>query len=186
MKRLVVSELDHLRELERIVRAVVGAAGDEGWLEYGPDPEDATPLQRAVNEVARKILYYHFPGDGCLDEERERPELKLVGVAILRPEAMPAGMEETYEQACLRLGVEARPEGWALWNTWGDDGQVKVTMVVAAVDTTEGLLWHWSRGREFNPVTPLPSQVALIHHGWHAHMIFSPWGVRRLGLRGQP
>ncbi|MFJ9839974.1 hypothetical protein ACIRYZ_05815 [Kitasatospora sp. NPDC101155] len=171
--------------MERLVHAVVRAADKEGWLEYGPEPGDATPLQRAVNELARNVLYYHFPGDGCLHEEQDRPELKLAGVAILRPEAMPEGMEETYEQACLRLGVDARPEGWALWNTWGDGG-IPVTMVVAAVDTTEGLLWHWSRGRRFYPVTPLPSQVALVHSGWHAHMIFSPEGVRRMGLRRQP
>ncbi|MFD8477895.1 hypothetical protein [Kitasatospora sp. NPDC059673] len=69
--------------------------------------------------------------------------------------------------------------------TW-DDGNLQVTMVVSAVDTTEGLLMNWSRGLVRYPVTPLPSQVALVHHGWAAHMIFSPFGVKKLGLGGQP
>ncbi|MFD7642130.1 hypothetical protein ACFV4P_15880 [Kitasatospora sp. NPDC059795] len=59
-------------------------------------------------------------------------------------------------------------------------------MVVAAVDTTEGLLSNWSRGIASRPVTPVPSQIAVVHHGWASHMIFSPSGVKKLGLGGQP
>ncbi|MFF5044542.1 hypothetical protein [Streptomyces nigra] len=114
-----LTELDHLREVERLARAVVAAAGGEGWLSYAPDPDDTTGLQRAVNALARSIRHYHFPGDGCAEED-ERPVLKLAGVAVLRPDAMPTGWTETYEDGCGRLGVEPRPEGWALWNTWGD------------------------------------------------------------------
>ncbi|MBO1414934.1 hypothetical protein [Streptomyces sp. FH025] len=185
MTRPELSELEYLREIERLARAVTGAASAEGWLSYEPEAEDATRLQRAVNALAREIRHYHFPGDGCLSEEADRPEVKLAGAAILRPGAMPEGMGEGYEEACSRLGVEARPEGWALWNTWGD-GDIRVTMVVSAVDTTEGLLANWSRGRELHPVMPVPSQIALIHHGWAAHMVFSPFGVRKLGLGGRP
>ncbi|MFF3405315.1 hypothetical protein ACFYW8_03690 [Streptomyces sp. NPDC002742] len=185
MTRPELSELDHLREIERLASVVAGAASAEGWLSYQPEADDATPLQRAVNALARGLRHYHFPGDGCLDDEADRPELKLAGVVILRPGAMPDGMEENYEEACARLGVEARPEGWALWNTWGD-GKLQVTMVVSAVDTTEGLLANWSRGKAVYPLTPVPSQIALIHHGWAAHMVFSPFGVKKLGLGGQP
>ncbi|MFF3002343.1 hypothetical protein ACFVTF_05980 [Kitasatospora sp. NPDC057940] len=185
MTRPELSELEYLREIERLARAVTGVASAEGWLSYGPEAEDATRLQRAVNALAREIRHYHFPGDGCLGEEADRPEVKLAGVAILRPGAMPESMGESYEEACSRLGVEARPEGWALWNTWGD-GDLQVTMVVSAVDTTEGLLANWSRGRELYPVMPVPSQIVLIHRGWAAHMVFSPFGVRKLGLGGQP
>ncbi|MEU7120684.1 hypothetical protein [Streptomyces zaomyceticus] len=53
---------------------------------------------------------------------------------MLKPEGMPAGVEE----ACARIGFAPRPEGWALWNTWSDGG-LKVTMVVSAVETTKGL-----------------------------------------------
>ncbi|WP_344324488.1 hypothetical protein [Kitasatospora putterlickiae] len=60
-----------------------------------------------------------------------------------------------------------------------------MTMVVSAVDTTEGLVANWSRGKSYYPVTPLPSQIALVHHGWAAHMIFSPFGVKKLGLGGR-
>jgi hypothetical protein len=55
-------------------------------------------------------------------------------------------VEEGYEEVCARIGVEPRPEGWALWNTWSD-GELKVTMVVTSVETTGGLLENWSRGR---------------------------------------
>ncbi|MFF0294586.1 hypothetical protein ACFYST_15060 [Kitasatospora sp. NPDC004614] len=184
MPRPELSELEHLREIERLAAAVTNAASAEGWLSFEPEAEEATRLQRAVNALARARRHYHFPGDGCLDEE-DRPGLKVAGVLLLRPGAMPLGMTETYEQACARLGVEARTEGWALWNTWGDE-DVRVTMVVTAVDTTEGLLANWSRGRVVYPVTPVPSQIALIVHGWAAHMTFSPFGVRKLGLGGRP
>ncbi|MFD3450646.1 hypothetical protein ACFWVC_00490 [Streptomyces sp. NPDC058691] len=59
---------------------------------------------------------------------------------------MPIGTDETYPHACARLGVEARTEGWALWDTWFD-GNAKVTAVVSAVDTTEGLLTNCAKGR---------------------------------------
>ncbi|MEV7117338.1 hypothetical protein [Kitasatospora griseola] len=185
MTRPELSELDHLKELERLARAVTNAAWGEGLLADDRDAENGTPLQRALHALSRGLRRYHFRGDGCLEEEEDRPDLKLAGVVVLRPGAMPEGMTETYEEACARLGVEARPEGWALWNTWGD-GDLHVTMVVAAVDTTEGLLMNWSRGIAHYPVTPLPSQIAVIHHGWAAHMIFSPFGVKKLGLGGQP
>ncbi|MFF3842571.1 hypothetical protein [Streptomyces sp. NPDC001930] len=39
---------------------------------------------------------------------------------------------------------EATPlqRSWALWKRWSD-GDLKVTMVVSAVETTEGLLKNW-------------------------------------------
>ncbi|MFF7216029.1 hypothetical protein ACFZAU_36755 [Streptomyces sp. NPDC008238] len=184
MTRPELTELDHLREVERLARAVVSAAGDESWLSYLPEPQDATALQRAVNALARSIRHYHFPGDGCVDDE-DRPDVRLVGVVILRPGAMPAEWTETYDAACARLGVEARPEGWALWNTWSDGG-MPATMVVSADDTTEGLLRNWSRGRAALPVLPLPSQVALVHQGWNAPMVLSPAAAHRTGLSGRP
>ncbi|MFI7014195.1 hypothetical protein [Streptomyces sp. NPDC050164] len=183
MPRPELSELDYLREIERLARAVTAAASAEGHLSYAPDPDDATPLQRAVNALAREIRHYHFPGDGCLPEE-DRPPVRLAGVVVLRPTSLPPGTEETYEEACARLGVEARAEGWALWNTWGKGG-ARVTMVVSSVDTTLGLLANWARGRDVYPVSPVPSQVAQIQQGWAGPMTFSPWGAERLGITGQ-
>ncbi|MES5819881.1 hypothetical protein [Streptomyces sp. RG80] len=178
-----LSSLDYLREIERLANQVRAAASSEGWLSYDEDPGDATALQRSVNALARALRHYHFEGDGCLEEDR--PLVRLVGACLLKPGAMPAGVEEGYEEVCARIGVEPRPEGWALWNTWGD-GELKVTMVVSAVETTEGLLANWSRGRALDPVQPLPSQIALVRHGWIGPMTFSPRAVSRTGLGGRP
>ncbi|MFE0626030.1 hypothetical protein ACFW3D_03580 [Streptomyces sp. NPDC058864] len=184
MTRPELSELDHLREVERLARAVTTAAAREPW--YLRDTEDDTPLQRGVNALGRALRHHHFPLDGCLEDEAERPHVLLAAVAVLRPDAMPFGTDETYPQACTRLGVDARPEGWALWETWAD-GKAKVTMVVSAVDTTEGLLANWAKGTNLLPVMPLPSQIAQVHAGWTGRgSIFSPYGKRKLGLDGQP
>ncbi|GHH17718.1 hypothetical protein [Streptomyces lanatus] len=184
MTSLELDDLDHLREIERLAARVREAASDEGWLCYLEDPEDATPLQRSVNALARVLRHYHFEGDGCLEDD-DRPTVRLVGACVLRPAVMPAGVEETYAEVCARIGVEPRPEGWALWHTWSD-GDLKVTMVVTAVETTEGLFQNWSCGRAVDPLTPLPSQIALVRHGWIGPITFSPRGVSRTGLGGQP
>ncbi|WP_326718324.1 hypothetical protein OHT59_01525 [Streptomyces sp. NBC_00243] len=178
-----LSELDYLREIERLANRVTVEASNEGWLSFQADPEDSTPLQRSVNALARTLRSYHFEGDGCTEEDR--PLVRLVGASVLKPEVMPAGVEEGYEEVCARIGVEPRSAGWALWNTWSD-GKLKVTMVVSAVETTEGLLENWSRGRTIDPVSPLPSQIALVRQGWIGPMTFSPRGVSRTGLGGQP
>ncbi|MFF1569546.1 hypothetical protein ACFVY1_40080 [Streptomyces sp. NPDC058293] len=94
-------------------------------------------------------------------------------------------MDEAYDEVCARIGVEPRSEGWALWNTWSD-AHLKVTMVVSAVEATEGLLKNWTPGRALDPVSPLPSQIALIRQGWIGPMTFSPRGVSRTGLGGRP
>ncbi|KKD06440.1 hypothetical protein [Streptomyces sp. WM6386] len=179
-----LSELDYLREIERLANRVRVEASDEGWLSFQADPEESTPLQRSVNALARTLRSYHFEGDGCA--EAGRPLVRLVGALVLKPGVMPAGVEEGYEEVCARIGVEPRPEGWALWNTWSDGGELKVTMVVSAVETTEGLLENWSRGRAIDPVSPLPSQIALVRQGWIGPTTFSPRGVRRTGLGGRP
>ncbi|MFE7563715.1 hypothetical protein [Kitasatospora sp. NPDC057500] len=174
-------ESDYLREIERLARHVIAEVPDEG-LTHGPDPQDATPFQRSLNALARAVRHYHFEGDGCMEDDR--PLLRLAAAAVLKPDAMPAGTDEDYGQMCARFGVEPRPEGWALWHTWG--GGEQVTMVVTAVATTEGLFRNWSLGREFDPVTPLPSQVALVHRGWSGPMTLAPRGARRVGCEGRP
>ncbi|MFF4573690.1 hypothetical protein [Streptomyces sp. NPDC001410] len=178
-----LSDLDYLQEIERLASRVELEASSEGWLSCQEDPEDATALQRSVNALSRALRHYHFDGDGRLEEDR--PLVRLVGASVLKPGAMPAGMEEGYEEVCARIGVEPRPEGWALWNTWSD-GKLKVTMVVSAVETTEGLFENWSRGRVLDPVSPLPSQIALIRQGWIGPITFSPRAVSRTGLGGRP
>ncbi|MFD9569215.1 hypothetical protein ACFWBI_05140 [Streptomyces sp. NPDC059982] len=178
-----LSDLDYLREIERLANRVSVEASNEGWLSFQADPDEATPLQRSVNVLARALRHYHFESDGCLEEDR--PLVRLVGASVLKPGAMPAGVEEADEEVCVRIGVDPRPEGWALWNTWSD-GDLKVTMVVSAVETTEGLFENWSRGRALDPVSPLPSQIALVRQGWIGPMTFSPRGVRRTGLGGRP
>ncbi|MFJ8637427.1 hypothetical protein [Streptomyces sp. NPDC093568] len=181
MTRSGLTETKHLKEIERLAREVQAAALREGWLSYAPDPEKATGLQRSVNALARALRHYHFPGDGCVEEDRSLVE--LAGVLIIRPGIMPSELNETYEQACLRIGVEPREEGWALWNTWGK-GQARITMVVSAVNTTEGLLANWSRGVDIHPVLPLPSQVALVQQGWAGPMTLSPLAAKKVGAPG--
>ncbi|MFF2354825.1 hypothetical protein ACFVVL_34305 [Kitasatospora sp. NPDC058115] len=176
-----LDELDYLREIERLAHDLCVEASAEDGIDHAADPQDATPFRRSLNALARAVRSYHFEGDGCTDD---RPLLKLAAAAVLKPGAMPAGADEDYGQMCARFGVEPRPEGWALWHTWG--GGEQVTMVVSAVATTEGLFRNWSRGRELDPVTPLPSQVALVHRGWSGPMTFAPRGVRRVGVAGRP
>lgn len=169
-----LSELDYLREIERLAyRVVVEASGED----HPP------PFRTDLDALSRTLRSYHFKGDGCT--EPDRPLQRLIGACVFKPGVMPAGTDEGYEQMCARLGVEPRPQGWALWNTWAE-GDLRVTMVVTAVETTEGLFANWSRGRNFDPVTPLPSQVALVHQGWIGPVTFSPRGVGRTGRGGQP
>lgn len=177
-----LSELVYLREIERLANRVTVEASNEGWLSYQAAPDEATPLQRSVNMLARALRHYHFEGDGCLEDDR--PLVRLVGASVLKPGAMPAGVDEAYEEVCARIGVQPRSEGWALWNTW-TDGDVKVNMVVAAVETTEGLFENWAHGRALDPVSPLPSQIALIRYGWIGPMTFSPRGAGRTSLGGR-
>jgi hypothetical protein len=106
-------------------------------------------------------------------------------VACVLPSDVVGGDQEGYEEVCARIGVEPRSEGWALWNTWSG-GELKVTMVVSAVETTEGLFQNWSRGRVIDPVAPLPSQIALVRRDWIGPMTFSPRAVSRMGLNGEP
>ncbi|MET9063014.1 hypothetical protein ABZX99_35010 [Streptomyces antibioticus] len=185
MPRPELTEPDYLRELERLARAVTAAAAAEGTLTHGPDPIGATALHRAVNALARAVRHHHFPGDGCLPGEEDRPTVRLVGVVLLRPSAMPAGTDESYGEACARLAVEPRSEGWALWNTWGDGG-APVTLVVTDVAATEALLAHWAHGGSAAPVTPLPSQIVAVRQGWTGPMTFSPQAARGLGVPGLP
>ncbi|MET8963000.1 hypothetical protein ABZX69_26635 [Streptomyces sp. NPDC004074] len=178
-----LGEEDYLREIERLAHRVSVEAFREGWVCLPADPEDATPLQASVNALARALRSYHFPGDGCTQEDR--PLTRAVGAAVFRPQVMPAGVQESYEEACARLGVAPRPEGWALWNTWGE-GDLEVTLVVSAIETTEGLLENWSRGRSVDPVSPLPSQIALVRRGWIGPMTLPPRAAHRAGLDGRP
>jgi hypothetical protein len=106
--------------------------------------------------------------------------MKLAGVVILRPHAVPVGMNESYTGICTRLGVEARPEGWAIWNTWAKDGQ-PISIVLVDSSGTEGLLMNWAQGIEIYPATPLAAQVVLTQQGWLTPMTLSPVSARKLG-----
>jgi hypothetical protein len=124
-----LSEPEYLRHIEHLARKLVAAAADEGWLTYGEDAAGLTPLQQVISEIDGEIRHYHFDGDGCFDDS-ELPFMKLAGTVVLRPDVVPLGMEGTYPELCARLGVDARPEGWAIWNTWAADGQpISIIMV---------------------------------------------------------
>ncbi|GAA3043219.1 hypothetical protein [Streptomyces glomeratus] len=99
-----LSDLDYLREIERLAGNVSAEASNEGWLSFQADLEGSTPLRRSVNALARALRHYHFKGDGCIEDDR--PRVRLVGASVLRPGAMPAGVKESYEEVCARIGVE--------------------------------------------------------------------------------
>lgn len=174
-----LSEPEYLRHVEHLARKVVAMAKEEGWLSHGDDPAELTPLQQVISQLDDQIRHHHFAGDGCVDDS-ELPLMKLAGIVVLRPEAMPAGMAGTYDEICARLGVDARPEGWAIWNTWAADGQ-PVSIVMVDLEGTEGVLMNWTRGIEVYPVTPLPAQVVLARQGWVTPMTLSRLSARKLG-----
>ncbi len=58
------SEIDYLHKIEGLSSLVRDRASDEGWLTYLDDAEQS-PLQQAINELARHLRHIHFDGDGC-------------------------------------------------------------------------------------------------------------------------
>src|SRR3954471_13441744 len=115
-----MDEHDYLRQIEVLARDVVLAAQDERSLTYGPDPDEATTLQRAVNQLARHLRREHFVGDGCADHDG--PLLHLGRGAVISP-SDDSVAQASYLAGCARLGVEARVQGWALWYTWDPKGR---------------------------------------------------------------
>jgi hypothetical protein len=66
-------EAGYLRRIEALAAHVVDCADSEGWLCYPADPDNATQLQKAVNELGRNLRHIHYDDDGCIsghDEER--------------------------------------------------------------------------------------------------------------------
>lgn len=62
------TEVEYLRSIEALAHDVCDQALSEGWLSYLPDTGPHTPLQRAVNALARSLRLGHSEGDGCLEE----------------------------------------------------------------------------------------------------------------------
>ena len=62
-----LSDDEYLREIEVLANAVCDRAFDEGWLTFSPEDDDQSPLQQAVNELARNLRQVHHEGDGCLE-----------------------------------------------------------------------------------------------------------------------
>lgn len=170
-----LDEFDYLRRVELLARDLVEHAFDEGWLSYSPDLDDANPLHRAINELARTLHHYHFDGDGCVDE---RPLHPIAGAGLIGPDS------NSYAELCGRLGVEARAEGWALWHTWDNQHQPH-TLVTTCIATTEGLLENWARGISVLPTKPDRSQLVAVVREWTGPVVLSPGYARETGLAGQ-
>lgn len=64
-----LSDEDYLKKVEELANVVCDKALEEGWLTCLPDDDDHTPLQRAINELARNLRHVHYEGDGCLDQD---------------------------------------------------------------------------------------------------------------------
>lgn len=61
-------DLAYLNRIESLANVVCDRALDEGWLTFLPEDQDQTPLQQAINELARHLRSIHTDGDGCLDQ----------------------------------------------------------------------------------------------------------------------
>ncbi|MGC4854441.1 hypothetical protein ACLQ24_13840 [Micromonospora sp. DT4] len=171
------TEAEYLRQIELLAHDVANRALDEGWLSFHPDPDDATPLQRAVNALARQLRHHHFDDDGCVDPDA--PLVGLAGALLVRPTRVMT--EQEYIDICERLGVEARPQGWALWHTWDQQGR-RITMVTTRISTTEGMLLTWSKGRHMMPVKPPRAAVAATVKGWLGPAVRSPGYAAETGV----
>ncbi|WP_412736337.1 hypothetical protein [Krasilnikovia sp. MM14-A1259] len=176
-----LNEHDYLQQIELLARDVVRAAKDEGWVSYDADPAEASALQRAVNEVARRLRHWHFNGDGCLEDDR--PLLHLGGAGVITPGDNPE-RQENYRTGCARLGVDVRDEGWALWYSWDDKARAH-TIVTTALDTTHALLDNWSHGRDIHPAQPDRAQIAAVVRGWVGPITLSPSHATTIGLGGR-
>ncbi|WP_187398965.1 hypothetical protein [Micromonospora sp. WP24] len=171
------TEAEYLRQIELLANDVANRALDEDWLSFDPDPDDATPLQRAVNALARQLRHHHFENDGCVDPDT--PLVGLAGALLVRPTT--ALSKHEYVDICERLGVEARPQGWALWHTWDQKGR-RITMVTTRISTTEGMLLVWSRGHHMVPAKPPRAAVAATVRGWLGPAVRSPGYAAETGV----
>ena len=64
-----LSDEDYLKKVKELANVVCDEALEEGWLTYLSHDDDQTPLQRAINELARNLRHVHYEGDGRLDQE---------------------------------------------------------------------------------------------------------------------
>ena len=63
---LMSDDLEYLKRVEALAGVVCDRALDEGWLTYLPEDHDQTPLQQAINELARTLRHVHTEDDECL------------------------------------------------------------------------------------------------------------------------
>jgi hypothetical protein len=134
------AELEYLRQVELLAQDVFNLALDEEWFAFGPDPDDATPLQRAINALARQLRVYHFDDDGCVDPDV--PTVNLAGALLVSPTTIPNA--KRYKEICTRLGVEPTPLGWALWQTWDERGRA-ITLVTPRSAPPRACCWPGRR-----------------------------------------
>ncbi len=60
------SKVEYLHQVEVLAHAVVEEAAAERWLEFGDTGHAAaTPLRRAINELATALRFRHDEHDGC-------------------------------------------------------------------------------------------------------------------------
>lgn len=67
-RRPRMTDEEYYRKVEALANSVCDEADQEGWLSYRIEEEtEQTPLQRAINELARNLRHVHHEGDGCVD-----------------------------------------------------------------------------------------------------------------------
>ena len=60
---------DYYLRIEQLANDVCERALEEGWLTYRPEDGHQTPLQRAINKLARSLRHVHHDGDDCLSDD---------------------------------------------------------------------------------------------------------------------
>lgn len=174
---------DYLRRVESCARELILEAVKEERQIYFEDPQ-ATAFERALLDLARAVQdWEHFTGDGCLADDPE--PLPLAGIVVLKPQAMPPTARFSYESACGGLGVEARAEGWAVWNVWDRKVKYRYALVLSDFTVTEAVLRNWADGIAVQPGEPLRHHIARRVDGWVRPMIHFP-RLAEAGLRGRP
>jgi hypothetical protein len=174
---------DYLRRVESCARALVLEAVKERRQIYLEDLR-ATAFDRALLDLVRAVDdWEHFTGDGCLADDPL--SLPLGGIVVLKPEAMPPTARFTYESACGGLGLEARKEGWAVWNVWEGKAEHRCALVLSDFTVTQAVLRNWAAGVAVQPGEPFRHHIVQRVDGWIRPMIRFPRLVAP-GLQGRP
>lgn len=97
------------------------------------------PRTRAAHALVTQVPVYNHTRPSPTEVGVVDP---VIGALVIRPERMPHVLIDDYATVCRDLGVEPRPEGWALW--FGVDASgATFTVFTRHVHPTEAALSQW-------------------------------------------